>query len=195
MSKFNGHPTWPIGRGRSKISYPVPSGGVLDLRAFDGKLVHVNTTATITTILAPPNGECMVIFDAVCILTYSLSLLLPGAANITTAAGDCMQVVDEDGISAHVLSYTKANGLAIASGFSPLATIIPTASAVVNFLTTFTADYDNYRIFCNGLIHGGGAASDNLLLRAANAGVVDTAANYTAAATSITLGSLWGVGK
>lgn len=161
MNKFNGHPTWAIGRGRSKVPYAVPSGGVLDLRAFDGKLVHVNTTAVVTAILAPPNGECMVVFDTACTLTYSASLQLPGAANITATAGDCMQVVDEEGIGARVFSYMGLATLAeVKTGTNSAKVVAPAALlSALGFSAYFqTAD----QVITNGglltIAHGLGRA-------------------------------------
>lgn len=152
MSKFNGNPSWAIGRGRAKIPYAVPSGGVLDLRAFDGKLVHVSTTATITSILAPPNGECIVVFDAACTLTHnSATLMLPGAANITTAANDVMFVVDEDGTAARVTNFSRASGKSIASPYTSLLVFTTTQ--------TWTAPANVYLIEL--MLTNGGAAGNN----------------------------------
>jgi hypothetical protein len=59
-----------------------------------------------------------------------------------------------------------------------LATITPTAAANVDFLSTFTSLYDNYLIIGSGIKP---AADDYMKIRLANAGVVDTAANFGAA--------------
>lgn len=63
----------------------------------------------------------------------------------------------------------------VSAGMSLLATLTPTVAATVDFLTAFTAGYDNYLIVASGL----GASADDLLhFRFANAGVVDTGSNY-----------------
>jgi hypothetical protein len=53
--------------------------------------VQVTGAATITSLGTGFNG-CFreVRFAGVCTLTHSASIVLPGAANITTAAGDVM---------------------------------------------------------------------------------------------------------
>lgn len=58
-----------------------------------------------------------------------------------------------------------------------LATITPTASATVDFLTSFDASYDNYLIIFDGIQVN--AATDKVLrYRFAVAGVVDSGSNY-----------------
>lgn len=64
-------------------------------------------------------------------------------------------------------------------GLTLLATLTPTAAANVDFLTTFTSSYDNYLIVLQGIKP---ATSDQLLMRFANAGSVDTGSNYSSPA-------------
>jgi hypothetical protein len=70
----------------------IASASTVDLGAATGNLVHITGTTTITSLgssLTPAGAMRTVIFDGALTLTYnSTSLILPGAANITTAAGD-----------------------------------------------------------------------------------------------------------
>jgi hypothetical protein len=62
----------------------------------DGNLLHVTGTTTITSLGTAPQAGAkrQVIFDGALILTYNAStLVIPGAANITTAAGDMWEFV------------------------------------------------------------------------------------------------------
>lgn len=72
-----------------------------------------------------------------------------------------------------------------------LATVTPTASANVDFLTTFTSSYDNYLILLTG-IGNSSASDDNLSCRVANGGVVDSASNYGAGTAIGASSSVWG---
>ena len=69
-------------------------------------------------------------------------------------------------------------------GLVLLAVLTPTAAANVDFLTTFSATYDNYLIIGDGILP---AADDSLLCRLATAGAADTGANYYPAATDATV--------
>jgi hypothetical protein len=81
----------------------------------DGNFLHITGTTTITSLgTAPQAGaERTVIFDGALTLTHNAtSLILPGAANITTAAGDRMIVRADTTANMIVVNYTKASGVA-----------------------------------------------------------------------------------
>lgn len=95
----------------------------------EGSLFHITGTTTITDIdfTTAKNGRrATLIFDAALTLTHnSTTMKLPGAANITTAAGDRCVVVQDSSDNVVVESYTKADGTAVvvASGsFQPIPT-------------------------------------------------------------------------
>lgn len=67
-----------------------------------------------------------------------------------------------------------------------LATLTPTAAANVDFLTTFSSSYDNYRIMVEGVVP---SSADTLSFRFANAGVVDTTSVYSGASSGQVSGS------
>lgn len=174
----------------------VASAATINLTTATGNLVHVTGTTTITAITIPSGAERTVVFDGVLTLTHNgTTLILPGAANITTAAGDSMIVRGDGSGNARVVSYTRASGLPL-PGLTLLSTLTPTAATNVDFLTAFTSAYDNYLIIGDGLKC---SADDSLALRFAVAGTSDTGSNYaassntaygyniTATATSVTL--------
>lgn len=78
-----------------------------------------------------------------------------------------------DGVNFSMLALpTDTNGLSL------LATLTPTVSVSVDFLTTFTSTYDNYLVLGEGIV---GAASQVFTIRFANTGVVDTGSVYQVA--------------
>lgn len=66
----------------------VASASTIDLDAATGVLVDVTGTTTITAITLSNGRERVVRFTGILTLTNGASLVLPGGANITTAAGD-----------------------------------------------------------------------------------------------------------
>lgn len=83
----------------------------------DGNLIHITGTTTITSLgTAPQAGaERVVIFDGALTLTHNAStLVLPGGANITTAAND-MMVVTADTTTKMMVRYFPATGASVVS--------------------------------------------------------------------------------
>lgn len=71
------------------IGGDVTAAATIDCNAFDSEAVRVTGTATVTSLGTCPAGFTRELrFAAVCTLTHSASLLLPGAVNLVTAAND-----------------------------------------------------------------------------------------------------------
>lgn len=157
----------------------ITSASTINLDTASGNLVHVTGTTTITAITLSSGRERTVVFDGALTLTHNATtLILPGGANITTAAGDRMIVRGDGSGNTRVIAYTKASGLAVVvvqPALVLLATLTPTAAANVDFLTTFTSAYDNYLILGEGLLP---SADDGLRFRLANGGSADAGSNY-----------------
>lgn len=66
----------------------IASASTIDLDAATGNLLDVTGTTTITAITLSVGRERVVRFTGALTLTHGASLVLPGAASITTAAGD-----------------------------------------------------------------------------------------------------------
>lgn len=96
--------------------------------------------------------------------------------------------VNSGGTAAEYTAMKTINGASldgsgdILTGLVLLATLTPTAAANVDFLTTFSASYDNYLILGEGLNNGSG--TDNISIRLANAGSVDSGSNYSSLTTA-----------
>jgi hypothetical protein len=97
----------------------------------DGNLIHVTGTTGITSLgtAAQAGSERIVVFDDALILTHNgTSLIIPGAANITTATGDIMIVRAETTTNHRIVNYVKASGAgvvtaAVADGGTGAATL------------------------------------------------------------------------
>lgn len=122
----------------------VASSGTISLG--EGSLFHITGTTTITDVdfATAKNGRrATLIFDGALTLTHhATTLLLPGGANITTAAGDRCVVVQDSGDNIYVESYTKASGAAVvaATGMTLLGTLT-TTSGTTHSLANIPAGY------------------------------------------------------
>ena len=81
----------------------------------DGNLFDVTGTTTITTIGTQGIGSLVTLqFDAALTFTHhATNLILPGGANITTAAGDIAVMYEYASADWRCVSYTKATGLPV----------------------------------------------------------------------------------
>jgi len=84
----------------------------------DGNQFDVTGTTTITSIGTQGIGSYVTLhFDGALTFTHhSTNLILPGAANITTAAGDIAVMYEYASADWRCVSYTKASGAAVAGG-------------------------------------------------------------------------------
>jgi len=100
----------------------------------DGNQFDVTGTTTITSIGAQGIGSYVTLhFDGALTFTHhSTNLILPGAANITTAAGDIAVMYEYASADWRCVSYTKASGAALITGaqtiWIPAAAMRPTSS-------------------------------------------------------------------
>lgn len=129
----------------------IASGATLTL-GTDGNYFHVTGTTTITAISALPRGtEIVLEFDGALTLTYNAtSLILFGAANYTTVAGDVFRFASEDGTNWREVSRLTAASVAgftnpmttafdlIYAGTAGAATRLPVSGSTVN-MTLSTA--------------------------------------------------------
>lgn len=86
----------------------VASAGTIDLDAATGNYLHITGTTTITAITLAQGAVRWVVFDGVLTLTHSATLILPGAVDIITAAGDVAQFVGEGGGVTRCLVYIRS---------------------------------------------------------------------------------------
>lgn len=107
----------------------IASAGTINLTTATGNGVHVTGTTAITAVTLGSGMVRWVIFDGVLTLTHhATNNNLPGAANITTAAGD-RAIYWSDGTTVYCLGYFPAAGNAV-SNLLGLGTGVATALAV-----------------------------------------------------------------
>lgn len=104
------------------------SGTTTDIGGQNSPFVSVTGTTTITGFGTNYNGPRFVSFTGALILTHSATLVIPGAANITTAAGDSAIAIPISG-GWQIVAYQKASGLPVSTtGLAPIAS--PTFTGV-----------------------------------------------------------------
>ncbi len=127
------------------------SASTVDLSTADGNLVHITGGTTILGFGTVQAGSRFVlVFDAILILTYNAtSLILPTAANITTAAGDTAFLVSEGGGNWRCVAYQRASGAALVGGggggsgtVTSVALTMPSAFSVANSPVTTSGSLD-----------------------------------------------------
>lgn len=99
----------------------IASASTVNLASATGSLVHITGTTTITALGTVAAGrQFTLVFDGVLTLTHNAtSLILPGAANIVTAAGVTAVVVSEGSGNWRMISY-NANQVPFTAGtFTP----------------------------------------------------------------------------
>lgn len=89
----------------------IASASTTDIGAATGNYVNVTGTTTITALGTVQAGTRRIVqFTGALTLTYNAtSLILPGAANITTAAGDVAEFVSEGSGNWRCTRYTRAS--------------------------------------------------------------------------------------
>lgn len=114
----------------------IASASTINLDTATGNLVHVTGTTTITAVTLTSGRQRTVIFDGALTLTNGASLVLPGAANIPTAAGD-VAVFVADGTTIRCSDYQRANSAPVDGG--AWTTYTPSLAASSGTFTTATA--------------------------------------------------------
>lgn len=101
------------GKGLS-AELDVASSGTCDIGASNSPFARITGTTTITSFGTNYNGPRYLRFADALILTHSSTLVLPGAANITTVAGDtCVVIPGATSGTADkwvVVAYQRASG-------------------------------------------------------------------------------------
>lgn len=113
----------------------VASGATVDLDTNNSSYARITGTTTITAITLAAGRKRWVVFEGALTFTHGASLLLPGAASITTAAGDMALLIGEAAGVVRCQVYVKA-AFPPWPGISALAALqadMETASSVVLF--------------------------------------------------------------
>lgn len=99
-----------------KRANAIASAATVNLSALAGNSVHITGTTTITAITLMDGQHVTVVFDEILTLTNGAGLVLPGAANLTTAAGLIARFVGGAGSVTRLLSYSRQASALITSG-------------------------------------------------------------------------------
>lgn len=94
----------------------IASAATINLDSATGNLVDVTGTTAITAITLSQGRERTVRFTGSLVLTHGGSLVLPGGASITTAAGDYAVFRGYSGGIVRCVVYQRADGQPLASG-------------------------------------------------------------------------------
>lgn len=132
-------------------SADIASAATLDLDAATGEFVHVTGTTGVTAITLASGRQRTVVFDAALTLTHSSSLLLPGTANITTAAGDRAVFIGDDSSVVRCIFYSRADGTPIlstptAGNVKSLGVFNLSSLASLDITSLLTSTYKRYLI-------------------------------------------------
>lgn len=127
----------------------IASATTTSLDAATGSYVNITGTTTITAITLAQGREMTVKFAGILTFTNGASLILPGGANITTAAGDTAILRGEASGVVRCISYNKASGTAVVSAGGSelvlLATATAATSATFDFTSLMSSAYSMYR--------------------------------------------------
>lgn len=146
----------------------IPSATSTPIGAATGNFIHVTGTTTITSFDTVQAGVRRIVdFTGILILTHNAtSLILPGGANITTAAGDCATFVSEGSGNWRCVSYMKANGLAV---IAPASQKKMTAFIASGTFTT-SANITTATVFKVTIVGGGGGGAGNTVSTGSSGG-------------------------
>lgn len=116
----------------------VASAGTTDLGAETTAAIRVTGTTTITSFGTVAAGTLRTVYfaDALTLTYNGTSLILPGAANITTAAGDSLVAQSLGSGNWKVIAYQRQNGTPLAVGANLDYGTNPGEFSVANSLVT-----------------------------------------------------------
>ena len=166
----------------------IASAGTLNLDAATGDLIDVTGTTTITAVTLAEGVEKTVRFTGALTLTHGASLVLPGSANITTAAGDVAVFRGYASSVVRVVTYQKLSGLAVV-----LQTVAAGNGIGVSTSGSTTTVSAIPRSYLAGLAMSTAGSSATLSIAAGQATDSTNAQNITLAAIAKTT-SAWAVG-
>lgn len=168
----------------------VASASTINLDTATGDLVDVTGTTTITAVTLA-QGKCRTVrFTGILTFTHGASLVLPGSANITTAAGDFAILRGYASSVVRCVGYFRADGTPVttptaAQGASLvlLGSGSASSSASISFTSKMSSTYDDYIV---KILNAVPASSGALLVMRMS---VDNGANYFNSANDYAHGS------
>lgn len=140
----------------------------------DGNYADVTGTTTITSILTTGKVGTVIKrqFDGALILTHhATDLILPGGANITTAAGDEVEFVEYASGDYRCTNYTAATGKAVVETGITLGTSVASTSGTEIDFTSIPSGVKKITITLKGVSTNG---TSNKLIQIGDAGGIET---------------------
>jgi hypothetical protein len=119
----------------------IASAATLNLEASTGELVDVTGTTGITAITLSEGHRRIVRFTGILTLTHGASLVLLGAANITTAAGDMAVFVGYAAGVVRMAAFAKAANGIVMTGTGSLTMADSITIAAGGYITTASGGY------------------------------------------------------
>lgn len=156
--QFLGDPVTPTTRSAIQVAtdlfskmaeVAVASASTCDIGAAASPKVQITGATTITSLGAATHCRRLVRFGAALTLTHNAaSLILPGAANITTAAGDTAEFVSDGSGNWRCAWYSRASGQPVNPALSA------TSLTLSNALTAASATLSGGLTATTGTING-----------------------------------------
>lgn len=177
IDQTNGLIRWDFDKGAD-----IASAATTDIGAATGNSVTITGTTTITALGTIKAGVTrLVTFAGALTLTHNAtSLILPGGADITTAAGDVMLAKSEGSGNWRIAPYVRADGKAITSRIA-LETEQATTSGTAFDFTGIPADAKRVTVIFNEVSVTG---TDDLLVQLGDSGGIETT-GYLSTATAM----------
>ena len=155
----------------------VASAATADIGAANRNRIQITGTTTITSFGTTANCLKVVRFAGVLTLTHNgTSLILPGAANRTTAAGDVGIYMSDASGNWREISYATASG---PNGLVKLATLTASNSASLADTTSLTGAYKNYLIVVTNVLPATNGTTLLMQFSTNGGSSYDSGANYT----------------
>lgn len=123
----------------------------------DGNYFDVTGTTTVTSFNSVGVGTWVALhFDGALTLTHhATDLILPGAANITTAAGDEALFIEYASGDYRCVSYTKASGLAVISSYGSSSVSTTTGGTAIEFTSVIPTWANEFTVHMKGFSTNG----------------------------------------
>jgi hypothetical protein len=123
----------------------------------DGNYFDVTGTTTITSFNSVGVGTWVTLhFDGALTLTHhATNLILPGGANITTAAGDEAIFIEYASGTYRCVSYTKASGFAVISSYGSSSVSTTTGGTAIEFTSVIPTWANEFTVHMKGFSTNG----------------------------------------
>lgn len=124
----------------------IASAATVNLETATGNVIDVTGTTTITAITLSQGHWRLVRFTGILTLTHGASLVIPGAANVTTAAGDYALFIGYASSVVRCAGYWKASGITLVAGAVTTSGLTQTTARMLGRTTASTGAIEEITI-------------------------------------------------